>query len=361
MRRRMTDGAVTTALTSVRCATHIPAERTGSKNSSKYGSPEATYACGKPWRGPADSHANGSGGVATMTVPAAMRIDPNGLASAPAYRRTDGKLARMPRLRPVGATVPPGAVPDRPAKPRRRYAPAWGVLSLLVHGAAIVGLLTIVQPPKIEAPAPDAGISMVFANVTPTAPIPSEPVQPEPILPEPVPPGTILPEPPPEAVLPEAVLPEAVAPEALTERQPAPVPVPVAPARSTRPARPEAAPRQRTDARNGAPPASVAPAAPSRVAPIIPPRPVAGMADNRPPRYPESARRRQEQGRVMVGVSVATDGTPIDTRIDLSSGHPALDEAAMEAVRRWRFVPASQDDRPVVASAQVPIVFRLQD
>ena len=85
------------------------------------------------------------------------------------------------------------------------------------------------------------------------------------------------------------------------------------------------------------------------------------MADNRPPRYPESARRRQEQGRVMVGVSVATDGTPIDTRVDASSGHPALDEAAMDAVRRWRFVPGTQNDRPVVASAQVPIVFRLQD
>jgi periplasmic protein TonB len=63
----------------------------------------------------------------------------------------------------------------------------------------------------------------------------------------------------------------------------------------------------------------------------------------------------------MVRVSVAIDGTPTDTRIDASSGHPALDEAAMDAVRQWRFLPARQNDRPVVASAEVPIVFRLED
>jgi protein TonB len=131
-----------------------------------------------------------------------------------------------------------------------------------------------------------------------------------------------------------------------------------------RPSHPAAArqPHAENIAHRTAPPApvAVAPAAAVGRTAIIPPRPVAGMADNRPPRYPESARRRQEQGRVMVGVSVAADGTPIETRIERSSGHPALDEAAVEAVRQWRFVPGRQDDRPVVASAEVPIVFRLQ-
>ena len=48
----------------------------------------------------------------------------------------------------------------------------------------------------------------------------------------------------------------------------------------------------------GGPPAPASVAAMS----LIPPRPVAGMESNRPPRYPETARRRGDQGRVIVRV-----------------------------------------------------------
>jgi protein TonB len=51
------------------------------------------------------------------------------------------------------------------------------------------------------------------------------------------------------------------------------------------------------------------------------------------------------------------------TRADLrrSSGHAILDEAALRAVRGWRFVPALRDGRPVAAGVDIPIVFRLED
>jgi protein TonB len=84
------------------------------------------------------------------------------------------------------------------------------------------------------------------------------------------------------------------------------------------------------------------------------------MASNRPPTYPESARRRGIQGRVLVRVSVSTDGTPLAVSVDESSGAASLDDAAVAAVQKWRFVPANQGSKPIPGTAEVPIVFRLQ-
>jgi protein TonB len=92
---------------------------------------------------------------------------------------------------------------------------------------------------------------------------------------------------------------------------------------------------------------------------IIPPRPVAGMATNRAPAYPESARRRSEEGGVMLRVGVAADGTPIEVAVLKTSGYPVLDQAAALAVKQWRFVPATQAGRPVAAIAEVPVRFQL--
>jgi protein TonB len=93
--------------------------------------------------------------------------------------------------------------------------------------------------------------------------------------------------------------------------------------------------------------------------PLIPARPVAGMESGRPPGYPESARRRGEQGRVVLRVDVSADGLPADVTVAEGSGFPNLDAAALGAVRQWRFVPATRGGTPVAATAQVPIRFRL--
>ena len=64
---------------------------------------------------------------------------------------------------------------------------------------------------------------------------------------------------------------------------------------------------------------------------------------------------------MIVRVGVSADGEPLTLSIAHSSGSTALDEAALSAVRQWRFVPASQAGQPVAAEAQVPIVFRLEN
>jgi periplasmic protein TonB len=46
--------------------------------------------------------------------------------------------------------------------------------------------------------------------------------------------------------------------------------------------------------------------------------------------------------------------------IETSSGSTSLDEAALEAVRKWHFVPARRGAQAVEAWHLVPIVFKLE-
>ncbi|HXA26556.1 MAG TPA: energy transducer TonB [Acetobacteraceae bacterium] len=85
------------------------------------------------------------------------------------------------------------------------------------------------------------------------------------------------------------------------------------------------------------------------------------METNRAPIYPEIARRRGEEGRVMLRVDVSADGMPLDVSVAGTSGHPSLDSAALSAVRQWRFIPATQAGRSVAAVADVPIRFHLEN
>ncbi|MND04249.1 Gram-negative bacterial tonB protein [compost metagenome] len=57
---------------------------------------------------------------------------------------------------------------------------------------------------------------------------------------------------------------------------------------------------------------------------------------------------------------VRPDGTPGNVELRRSSGSQRLDDAALEAVRKWRFVPARQGSTPVTAAVLVPIVFSLE-
>lgn len=77
------------------------------------------------------------------------------------------------------------------------------------------------------------------------------------------------------------------------------------------------------------------------------------------PVYPEAARRRGQEGTAVVGLLIGEDGTIRETWIETSAGDASLDEAALEAVRSWRFVPARQGGSPVAARSRVPVVFQL--
>ena len=106
-----------------------------------------------------------------------------------------------------------------------------------------------------------------------------------------------------------------------------------------------------------APPAPPAPPAP---APIVPPKFNADYLDNPAPMYPSLARRMGEEGKVLLRVYVEASGLPSKVEIRTSSGSERLDQAALEAVRRWKFVPAKQGDQAVPAFVVVPISFNLK-
>lgn len=76
-----------------------------------------------------------------------------------------------------------------------------------------------------------------------------------------------------------------------------------------------------------------------------------------PPRYPDSAREAGIDGTVIVQALVACDGSVPDVRIVKSI--PRLDEAAMTAVRAWKFIPAKANGHPIAVWVGVPVKFSL--
>jgi protein TonB len=87
----------------------------------------------------------------------------------------------------------------------------------------------------------------------------------------------------------------------------------------------------------------------------------ADYLDNPPPAYPMTSRRAGEQGRVVLRVLVGPGGTAEEVQVLTSSGFPRLDEAARDAVRRWKFVPAKRGNEPVQAWVRIPIPFVLRE
>jgi protein TonB len=108
------------------------------------------------------------------------------------------------------------------------------------------------------------------------------------------------------------------------------------------------------------PPAPQPPPQPAVPPPVIPPSFSADYLHNPAPAYPPLSRRMNEQGRVVLRVLVTADGAPEKVELRTSSGSARLDGAALETVRRWKFVPARQGERPVAAWVLVPISFALE-
>lgn len=85
----------------------------------------------------------------------------------------------------------------------------------------------------------------------------------------------------------------------------------------------------------------------------------AGYLNNPAPAYPLLSRRQGETGKVLLLVQVSAQGAAAQVEIKQGSGFSRLDQAALDAVRQWRFVPARLGDTAVAASVVVPITFRL--
>jgi protein TonB len=221
-------------------------------------------------------------------------------------------------------------------RPLRSLAGAG--IAIGFHAIVLYGLLQLdsVRSAVIGA------VPITVSLITPPAPVVRE-TPPKPIPPKP---QRRLERPKPAPITPIIT----AAPEAPTEvaAPPPPPPAPLAPIETPAPVAAEPTAER------------AAPIAPPAPAPLVPPNFNAAYLANPAPAYPALSRRMGEEGRVVLRVHVSDDGTPTQVQLKTSSSHPRLDDAALEAVRRWRFVPARRGDAPVAAWVLVPISFSLR-
>ncbi|MHC8322953.1 energy transducer TonB [Pseudomonas sp. GB2N2] len=222
----------------------------------------------------------------------------------------------------------------------RRETILLGVLALLVHGAVIYW---VNQQPTTVLPIVPPEIPPMTIEFSQPAPPVVEPPPPPP----PPPPPVVEPPPPVEDEL--AAKPPP--PKPIPKPKPVVKPVPK-PVQKVVPQTP--APPQPT-----APVAAPAPPAPPTPAPVTPASANAAYLKNPAPEYPSLAVRRGWEGTVLLRVKVLANGKPGDIQIQKGSGREALDEAAINAVKRWSFVPAKQGEVAQEGWVSVPIDFKL--
>ncbi|NHZ97002.1 energy transducer TonB [Massilia sp. CCM 8734] len=85
----------------------------------------------------------------------------------------------------------------------------------------------------------------------------------------------------------------------------------------------------------------------------------ADLASCAKPVYPADARAARHAGTVKLAFLVGADGKLADSKVDTSSGHPALDDAAHQALKLCKFSAASAKGKPVESWAHVAYVWKL--
>lgn len=80
-----------------------------------------------------------------------------------------------------------------------------------------------------------------------------------------------------------------------------------------------------------------------------------------PPHYPAQSVQAKEEGMVVLKVRVFADGTPGEVAVEKSTATPALDQAAVDAVKQWRFNPAVRDGKAIDGWVLVPIKFSMDE
>jgi protein TonB len=209
---------------------------------------------------------------------------------------------------------------SRNSSARRNTVIAASVV--LFHVAALWALQSGLLRRAVEVIVPAEILSEFIEPAAPSSPVrPAVPPPPAPRVPTPEPPAPSEPAPAPNA-------PVVATP-------------PVAPA-------PVAAP-------------AVADAAPATAAPRVElPSSDARYLQNPKPAYPAISKRLGEQGKVVVRVLIGADGTAQKAEIRQSSGFDRLDQAALNTVLSWRYVPGKLGGVPEAMWFNVPINFVLE-
>lgn len=81
----------------------------------------------------------------------------------------------------------------------------------------------------------------------------------------------------------------------------------------------------------------------------------------RQPDYPRAAMEAGVEGTAIVRVTLSSGGSITAISLHRSTGHAALDAAAVKAVRGWSFMPAVRNGQAIASIVQVPVNFRLND
>lgn len=215
----------------------------------------------------------------------------------------------------------------------RNYVIAGSVV--LFHAAALWALQTGLVRRTVEIFVP---VEMVSELISPPAPRVQAPPVPEPPAPG---------KQPASQKMQHAAAP---APQPVAVAEPSPAPAPNAP---TGVAEPQPAP----------PVAAAAAAAPAAVpapAKLELPSSDADYLQNPKPAYPPLSRRLGEQGKVTVRALIGADGAVRTAGIGQSSGYQRLDDAAVAAVLKWRFVPGKRGGVAEAMWHQIPVNFVLE-
>jgi len=276
-----------------------------------------------------------------MSAQAALRPE---VASAPA----------LPALECPPMLMPTATLPQATPLTQRLAGPTRLLVVVLAHALLFA---TIASHMATEAPRPPATIEV--ALIAPPAPAPTSPPKVEtPPRPAEPPKPVAPPKPvePPKPVVKKAAPKPAPRPkpaQAITEPTPEPTPAPQS--------EPVAAPAPATPSPPAAPISASPGPAVAAPAPMVDARFDAAYLNNPRPAYPRLSRRMGEQGKVLLRVHVDADGKALEVRLQQSSGHKRLDEAARAAIAQWRFVPARRGDEAVATWVIVPIEFKLED
>lgn len=207
------------------------------------------------------------------------------------------------------------------------------------HSEALAQVVQLISLAPLAAPAPAASKPMLAALPPSLAPSPS-----------PSPPALA----PVKVRLAPKPLPEAR--QARRPNEPAPPAAAVASARSSAPAALSAG---TVPAEVRAPVVAAAAAtATAVVAEVLSHKPSFAQAPPAP-RYPAQARRRNQQGVVLLEVRLDARGQQRALKLLRSSGVSSLDQAALAAVSQWRFRAEVRDGQSVPSRVQIPIEFAL--
>ncbi len=86
----------------------------------------------------------------------------------------------------------------------------------------------------------------------------------------------------------------------------------------------------------------------------------ASYLKNPQPVYPRLSRKLREEGLTIIYAYVEKDGKVSSLSIKSSSGYERLDNAALQAVKNWSFLPAKKNSVLIASLVEIPINFKLE-